>query len=280
MKLLLVFTLFFCSSVYCSTDPVAELSSGNIDKVEQHFSQIQNEFYENKIDEYSFFEQYKSFYLNDEKYIAIFNSWIDKYPKSDSAYLARGIFYRKLGEFKRGYKFTNEVTKENMDYMLEMYKLSEKDLLHALFLNEKSYISILNLINIDQYRSDAESARKHLAMANKIYPQNMLVRCRYLIHLTPKWGGDYSLMDKFIETSQSEGLSNDKINLLYAIKYDDMGDMAQLQNKIDLAIKYYEKALNLSQSGPNYFRNNYLDFSLQLCSMPKYKSEKYCTAGK
>lgn len=54
MKLLLVFTLLFCSSVYCSTDPIAELSNGNIDKVEKHFSQLQNEFYENKIDEYSF----------------------------------------------------------------------------------------------------------------------------------------------------------------------------------------------------------------------------------
>src|SRR5215813_9571151 len=100
--------------------------------------------------------------------------------------------------------------------MERMFELAKKDLKASLRLNPKSYLAMLHLINIAQFQGDDSAAREYLALGNATLPNNFLIRARYLIHLTPKWGGSYQMMDKFVEASRSEGLSPDKIEMMTA----------------------------------------------------------------
>jgi tetratricopeptide (TPR) repeat protein len=160
--------------------------------------------------------------------------------------------------------------------MEQMFELSKRDLETSLRLNPKSYLAILNLLNIAQFEGADRVADKYLALGNAVLPSNFIVRARYLIHLTPKWGGSYRRMEKFIDECESQGLAQDKIDLLNAIKIDDQGTAAEERGNIEQARAEFKKALILSRSAGQRFRQDYLSSSSRICAEPEHRSKEYC----
>ena len=259
-----------------SVNALDQLKAGDFKLVEDSFSALQSEFEQGLKTEYDLFDAYKVFYQRDDVFRPQLNQWIERYPKSSSAYLARGIYFRKLGEFRRGSDYVDKVKNENMEYMEEMFELAKKDLRTSLRIDQKSYLAVLHLLNIAQFEGDDRAAREYLVLGSTAYPGNFLVRARYLIHLTPKWGGSYTAMDTFIESCRSQGMPPDKINLLSAIKFDDQGHSAQEQGQTEQARSAYANALALSRSSGPRFRQDYLQYSLQICREPQNSSKEYC----
>lgn len=270
--------LFVCtSSAFAETNnPLEQLSAGDFATVEQAFSSLQTQFEQGEASEYELLDAYKVFYQQEDKYSAQFADWIKHYPKSSSAYLARGVYYRKLGEFRRGTKYVGHVPDEALQYMQKMHQLAKNDLNTSLQLNPKSYLSVLHLLNIAQFEADNLAASKYLALANKIYPENFMVRARYLIHLTPKLGGSYELMEKFIDECRVQGVPKEQIDLFNAIKFDDLGNVAEEQGQLNQAIPVYVYALSLGQSAGMRFRQDYLPHAPHICTQPPHDSMAYC----
>jgi len=259
-----------------SSSPLEQLSAGHVDATEDMFSRLQTKFEKGLASEYELLDAYKAFYQREDRYRAQLNMWIKSYPKSASAYLARGVYYRKLGEFRRGTSYIAQVPRENLSYMTQMFSLAKIDLEAALGLNPKSYLAMLHLLNIAQFEGDDRAADKYLAAGNAVLPSNFLVRARYLIHLTPRWGGSYRRMDSFIEECQSRGVAQDKIDLLNAIKRDDQGAVAGERGSTAQAQALYKEALLLARSAGPRFRRDYLGFSAGICSEPEHRSKEYC----
>ena len=160
--------------------------------------------------------------------------------------------------------------------MEQMFVLSKNDLETSLRLNPKSYLAILHLLNIAQFEGDSQAAENYLMLGNSVLPSNMIVRIRYLIQLTPRWGGSYKSIESFINKCQSQGLSHDKIDLLNAVKLDDQGFVLEEQGETVEAYLTYEDALKLSISGGNRFRQDYLKYSLRICAKQEYSNKQYC----
>lgn len=276
IKSLAVFLFAIQPSFATGFSTLDALRSGNYMALQKFYSTLQSRFKKGELSEVQLLDAYKPFYQNQDKYRAQLNAWIDRYPKSSYAYLARGIYNRKLGENRRGTKYINQVPEENITYMEKMYLLAKKDLKRALQLNRNSYLAVLHLLNISQSEGNSEDALRYMQMGNKISPRNMLVRARYLIHLAPRWGGSYAAMEKFIKLEQQQGLADDMVKQLESIKYDDIGFSQLERGNQRLAITNYEKGLTLASSATPWFRKHYLSRSLQVCSLPEYRNKTYC----
>lgn len=252
------------------------LQRGNYEAVERAFATLQSKFAAGKATEYELLDAYKIFYQKEDNYRTFLNNWISAYPNSASAYLARGVYFRKLGEFRRGENYISQVPREHLKYMEQMFVLAEKDLATSLRLNPKSYLAVLHLLNMAQFVGNDRAAKKYLDLGQEVLPANFILRARYLIHLAPRWGGSYQDMEKFIEECRAQGLPTNRTNLLRAIMYNDVGFSAEEQGNIDAARTAYENALTLAQSGGPRFRQDYMSYAERICQEPRYSNKPYC----
>lgn len=278
LSLIILAAFMSLTQTFCAkkVDIYDALEAGNYRVLQTTYSRLQSEFNEGDLSEYKLLVAYKLFYQRQDIFRKQLNGWIVHYPDSSVAYLARGIYYRKLGEFRRGTKYINQVPQKNIIYMEQMFQLAKKDLNKSLKLDPDSYLAVLHLLNIAQFEDNDSAARHYLIMGDRIFPENILMRARYLIHLTPRWGGSYSKMENFIKGERQYGLSRDNEKLLIAIELDDQGEEAQEAGDQSRAIAKYVKALTLTESAANWARHHYLQYSLQLCHLLQYHSKTYC----
>jgi tetratricopeptide (TPR) repeat protein len=237
---------------------------------------VQSEFEKGRITEFTLLDLYKVFYQRQDNLRAELNAWVKAYPKSSSAYLARGVYFRKLGEFKRGTNYISQVPPESIQYMAQMFTLAKRDLETALRLNPRSYLAVVHLLNIAQFEGDDDASDRYLQLGNALQPSNLLVRARYLIHLTPRWGGSYASMDQFIDESRAAGLAANQVDLLRAILLNDQGSALLSKGDWQQARRKYEGALQLSMAGGPRFRRDYLNESMQVCSDTQLAAKEYC----
>lgn len=267
----------FAQLAFAQTGDILEqLRSGHFRSVETRFSTVQTDFEKGRVTEFDLLDAYKVFYRKDDNLRTELNAWVTAYPESSSAYLARGAYFRKLGEFKRGTNYISQTPAEDVRYMTQMFDLAKKDLGMALQLNPKSYLAALHLLNIAQFEGDDDAANTYLRLGNSLLPSNFLVRARYLIHLTPRWGGSYPRMDHFISQCLTDGLNTSRIDLLRAIELDDQGRVLHENGDWEKARPKYLDALRLSISGGSRFRRDYLSASMKVCSDPQHGSKEYC----
>ena len=277
----IILILFFVATyplsvIATQTDNNLLIAVENIDLLEKHFTDLEARFDQGEVTEYDMLNAYKTFYLRDDTLKPVFDNWVSKYPDSSTSYLARGVYFRKLGEFRRGTSYISQVPGENINYMKKMHHLAKRDLYKALEIKPDSYITLLHLINIAQFESDDQASLKYLNLANKILPSNFIVRARYLISVSPRWGGSHQQMEEFINSSKSSGVSQDLINRFLAILSEDKGDMARERGNSRLALKEYTKSLIYSQSSGDRFRRKYLKDALKLCLNSEFSKKTYC----
>jgi len=275
---LLAYLTFACAQTTFAqlANPLEQLRAKNVAGVEEEFSALQKRFETGEASEYELLDAYKVFYQRDDRHRPELDEWIESFPNSSSAYLARGVYYRKLGEFRRGAEYSSQVPSENLVYMEKMFAASKPDLEMALHLNPKSYLAALNLLNIALFQSDDRAADKYLTLGNAVLPTNFIVRARYLIGLAPKWGGSHKSMEEFIAHCRSQGLAQDKVDLLNAIRIDDQGTVAEESGNFKQARAEYKRALVLARSAGKRFRQDYLGSSARICGEPEHRGQDYC----
>lgn len=172
---------------------------------------------------------------------------------------------RKNG-YRRGEDYVRNVQAEDLQFMQQQFALAKADLRKTLELNPRSYLAILNLMNISMYEDDNESAQALLDAANQLKMDNLLVRARFLVHLQPRWGGSYSQMKRFIDETRSSGAPEDIVDLLSAIQFDDMGFVQEESGDLHGAADSYRRSLALSAKADPRFVHSYLSHAVDWCS--------------
>ena len=258
------------------TRPLEQLSAGQVQAVEATFSALQDRFEKGTATEFELLEAYTAFYQREDRFGEQLSNWIKAYPKSAAAYTARGVYYRRLGDSRRGTDYIAKVSSENLKYMEEMHALGVRDLTTALTLNRKAYIATLHLLNMAIAAGDDREALRYLNMGNEILPSNLLVQARYFISLAPKWGGSWKEMERFIKQAQATGASPDRIDLLRSLMANERGLSALGAGEHAISREAYAKALEFSKSGGPWFRGYYLKGALRLCKDPQFSTKEYC----
>lgn len=233
--------------------------------LEKHFNALESNFEKNKATEYELLDAYKPFYMREDLLSDELSAWTKAYPKSYAAHLARGTYYRKLGELNRGSGPAGEVSAETFSYMDRVFSIAKPELETALHLSARPYLAALNLLNIARYTTSIRESDRYLEVSNKSLPGNMLARGRYIDHLKPRWGGTYEKMEAFVARNRKEGLSEANLGLLKAMIHDDKGLTAQMGGDDDEARSQFALALADAKNAHPRLQQDYISETLLAC---------------
>ncbi len=280
MKMIGLMTIFslmlpVVSFAQNGTELFGLLKARDFENLESSTKKIQTKFENGALSEIQLRNTYRPFYNLDQESLDKVEEWKRKIPASYAAHLIRGTYFKRKGAQARGDKYISETPQENIRRMLQYFEIAKAELNASLKLTAKPFLSVFHLLEISGVTGDQETSSTLLTSANKMLPSNTLVRNRFMVFLTPRWGGSYAQMKEFIAKSKGEGVTAIGIMQLEAIMYDDMGDTAMRRGDKRLAIENLLKALELGQRVGGEFRKDTLVYSNYFsCREPDLR--KYC----
>ncbi len=261
IECLLLSAILLPSAQAGGIDVIAKLRAHEFSELERHYEDVESRFERRGLSERDLLAAYYPFYRKEDTLSADFSAWIEQRPSSSLARLSRGIYLRKLGEFRRGQGYAHQTRAADLEYMTQMHARANEDLIAALRQRPDSYITVLHLLNIAQFSMDRQAARAYLDAANRLVPDNLFARARYLISLAPRWNGSHDQMDAFVEETKTGGVTEQLGRWLEAIVSDNRADVAFYQGDDAGAAAYAADALRLSADAGEQFRSDFLGFS-------------------
>lgn len=169
--------------------------------------------------------------------------WVETRPTYMS-FAARGIFKANLGISARGYNYIANTSPKRITMMKQFHGEAMPDLLRAIKENPKFTPSYVSLLNILRASGDFSEAEKVEQLGINAVPNSFYIRYAFIQILTPRWGGSYSQMHKYIDSMRKDDFSNPRNWSLKGEVDAEKGLSAMLANQYESAIKFYTKALS------------------------------------
>lgn len=243
-----------------ASDPeiLAALDARQFQSLDAKLNSLQKSYELGRIDEISLRNAFSSFYHLTPQQIATMQDWVKSSPNSYAAHLSWGIFLRRAALDAQDGQRIAELSSERLDSRTRLLEAAKPELQRAKALTAKPMLAIFHLMGVSLFQGDQVASRALVDQANKIDPKNRLVRDRYMVTLTPRWGGSYPAMRSFITSSRAEGLDPEGLRHLEAIMYDDMGHSAMEAGNQAEAFRYFRMALDLDAKIGGSFREDYL----------------------
>jgi tetratricopeptide (TPR) repeat protein len=251
------------------------LKAQEFETLESATRQVQQRFENGVLSEIQLRNIYRQFYDLDEQGLAKIEAWKNTIPGSYAAHLIRGVHFKRKAGDARGGKYISQTPPDKIQRMQQFNEIAFTELTNSLDLTEKPFLSVFQLLEISKSRGDKDLSRGLVIAANKMLPGNTLARGRFMLSLTPRWGGSYEEMNQFIAQSKKEEVSPIGLSQLEAIMYDDIAMTYLEQGDRRNAMTYFLKALELAQRIGGDFRKDWLSFSNDhVCGDPALA--KYC----
>lgn len=236
------------------------LRAKDLKHLEQHFTTLQKQYEAGQLRLPQMRAEILSLRAAPDASLAGLNDWVRANPRSYWAHLARGIFYVEAALKRRGSDWAKDTSRQAFREMKRYLAVARTDLEASLPLTRKPYHSLVELITVERYSDDDESARKWLARANQLAPENIGARRQYLTSLSPRWGGSYEAMEEFVAESERDGVAPAALRILKAEIPEDKGSMAEIAKSYVEAMQYYREALTITQPGADdYYRTSALE---------------------
>ena len=214
---------------------------------------------------------------------AQFNEWINTYPRSYSARLARGIYHIANAWVLRGGKFAGETSDDQFQRFSGELKNAQSDIEASLNLFSRPIESYRYLIRVSKGLS-LEKEREFLDEALKIDPKAFYPRSEYLSAITPKWGGNNDLMAEFINASKKSQMNAKLMNRLESDYYSYLAEQSYLDKDFKTSSAYYLKSYmaykrpgTLYKSGRAANDGGFKDLAFSLFDELAKKHTKYPT---
>lgn len=203
---------------------------------------------------------YWAFEINDDKLPDLLNSWANTTPDNYQPYLARAYYYLGKGWDARGHKWSKDTKQEQFDKMKAYFAKASQDINVVLKKNDRALPAYYVLIGILQSSGDINTINKVLKLALGKFPNSYYLRDSYLDAVTPRWGGNYDLMQQVVDEAKTHIDQNPRLGILQGNIYDDMAEMKMLNGESAEADKLYTMAISFGDNGLFYYhrgRNNY-----------------------
>ncbi|MBL1147143.1 MAG: DUF4034 domain-containing protein [Pseudomonadota bacterium] len=184
---------------------------------------------------------------------AVYNKWVEVFPKSYAAHQARGLYFSRLVD--RYYKEALEITKikswedippAQADKIKHYAALAITDHNTAIKLRKgKPVLAYAKLIMLYAVTGDMKTSRALLEKVNRIAPDNKIARLSYmtLLHSDRFYKGDETLdeMRKLADEAAGFSLEDEHIEIadLFHIRLLKEGKYAELEKRMgDIQRKY------------------------------------------
>lgn len=170
------------------------------------------------------------------------DGWVQAYPKSYAARLARGIYYVEEAWRKRGDLMKDRTSNKQIAGFNEYLEKSHNELTASLQLYARPVESYRYLIRVAKGQASDEE-HQMLDSALKLDPAALQPRLEYLDAVTPRWGGDTGQMAEVVkEGKQSPMSAHGKV---------------QLEGSYYLAMAQDARLRKDYRAGSNYFYMGY-----------------------
>jgi tetratricopeptide (TPR) repeat protein len=209
--------------------------------------------------EESLLHLYQSFGLAKKEYVQLLNGWVNAYPASYQPFLARALYFQKMGWKVRGGKWGSE-TSDNQKKSLKSYLAkANADIKKALNRNPSSLIAYVLLIQNSYGQSGFKEVDKDFKQGLKLSPASYILRRGYIYRQRPRWGGSLERMLAVIKKSESYIDENNKLINLASWLLEDVASLQAGRNAYTAAKATLDNGLMEIKRAAS--QNGYLDIN-------------------
>lgn|GEM_PF-4593976 len=267
------------------------------------FNAMQQDFEAGKIDDFKLEVAFNGFRIADPALEAPLDAWLQAFPRSYAAHVARGVYYLEIGQNARGDGYANKTSPKQFNALNTAIAKARTDLNTSLILNNKLLISYAYLLKIAKYYSDdsdlpmsritsfilsnahwksrpspnLQKQQDLLNAANHIAPHNFIARHSYMYNLQTKWGGSTQAMRNFFNKSKTAGLTPAELGylesqvLLDHAWVEDQRGLAEA-SAVDYAAAIDQFGADINQFYPEVYVQMLDETAFELQKIKKYDS--------
>jgi hypothetical protein len=231
-----------------TTQPLNWLKSANYAALESYYSQQQQQYEAGGISDEKLYASFKQLYENSPGNEHFFDGWVEAYPSSYAAVLARGFYLYRMGWAVRGENYIRDTKDSQIHAMQNYLARARPDLTASLNLTKKPYLSALYLLNVAILNGTADERRQWFERGTAIDPNNSLARLRYMFSLRPRWGGSYRQMQDFLAQCEQQKLNPKLLARLNMVIHADLAEEAMAQGDNERILAEWRQVLDLAET--------------------------------
>ncbi|MFZ1099348.1 MAG: DUF4034 domain-containing protein, partial [Steroidobacteraceae bacterium] len=194
--------------------------------LEAYYSLQQQDYEAGRISDEALYGSFRKLYEDSLDNEGSFDRWVQAYPRSYVAVLARGTYLYRMAWFVRGNQYIGATSAQRIEAMTHWLGGSRSDLLASLKLTARPYLSTLYLLNVATLQGTAAERRHWYEAGTAIDPHNALVCLRYMFGLRPRWGGSYQQMKDFLQQCEQQHLPPTLLARLNMLIHADLAEDA------------------------------------------------------
>lgn len=207
--------------------------------LEQRFRPYLDSYARNKISAEELANRFEAFSMMTEAEPQL-DQWVQAYPNSYAAKLARGIYHVADAWRKRGNKMADSTSAEQMQGFHDSLKKSRADLLASLPLYARPVDSYRYLIRVAKGQSNGEE-RAMLDKALQLDPKAYDARDEYFYTIMPRWGGSLKEMAAYVEECNKSPLSEQDKKRIEGTYYYELAQQARQEKNLQASSDYFYK---------------------------------------
>jgi tetratricopeptide (TPR) repeat protein len=217
------------------------LRGGQYVELDARMSEVQRRYEQGAISEAELRDDFHAFPRPDPALAASLDAWVQKFPNSYVAHLARGIYYKRVAWTAD----PDELDTSPSQASMEASKRAVTDLQLSATLTRKPLLTFYHLLDSTAPRVDRETARIALDRAVRIDPATFIVRDKYMDSLRVRNGGSLDAMRAFLEECRTSKLSVDHVQDLESRLFQEEGSIAEKQGDRATAEVDFRRAVAL-----------------------------------
>jgi tetratricopeptide (TPR) repeat protein len=191
--------------------------------LDSDYSAIQRKFERGDISGEDLRDAFREFYPTDRDLASKLDGWVNAFPKSYVARLARGMYYKKLGFEERGSKYISETSAAQLHNMDTALGKAIKDFGDSITMNPKPFLSYFHMIDIGRAYAGPSYTRALFDHALDLEPRSFALRQKFMLALEAKWGGSLEEMNQFLEECRRADLPTAQFRQLQSMVYENIG---------------------------------------------------------
>jgi tetratricopeptide (TPR) repeat protein len=202
-------------SVHAQAGEMTLLMNGRYSELDAKMTAVQQAYKRGAITDEELLAAFRPFYdVSSPAIESRLDGWVADKPKSYVARLARGIHFKYVGLAARGDELPSVVPDARFRALDIAFARAAKDLKDSLELDAKPLLSYHHAIDAGGSLFEFTSNRGLLDDAIRLDRGNLVVRRKYLITLSRRWGGSLVKMVDFVEECREAGLPASHIEKL------------------------------------------------------------------
>jgi tetratricopeptide (TPR) repeat protein len=179
----------------------------------------------------------------------LLDEWVRTSQSSFMALLVRGKYHASVGWKKRGTRFSDQTSQDQIDAMGESFKKAWPDFVASSKKQPQSVLPYPELMQIASAMGDSSEVPDILARANGVAPKNLIARLMAIKRLSPRWGGSFEATDKILAQARIEKLNpTDLRRLEYATLQIKAAHFKDVEKRPLEALPYYTQAAKVCDS--------------------------------